>query len=102
MYFIHFTIIGPWEVSPQDALVVGMGVIASESVGSTQVFFRNHLRRFLVPVGDVGASVERMLELLAMGDGVTQAFSEAAANTADYTVEATAQRLVTAATHSVK
>lgn len=95
--FLHFPVIGPWEVSPQDALVAGLALIATESVGSAQVFLNGNLRRFLVPVGDVQASAERMLEVVSLRSSVATVFKGAASRTADYMVDATARRLVSAA-----
>ncbi len=93
---LHLVEVGPWEVSPQDALVAGLGVITSERVGSTEVLLKGPLRRFLVPFGDREATAARMLEL-AGHVGVTELFAEARQRAQTYTVEATARRWVEAA-----
>jgi glycosyltransferase involved in cell wall biosynthesis len=92
--FLHFPVVGPWEVSPQDALVAGMALVATETVGSAQVFLQGDERRFLVPVGDVPATAERMNELVARGERAAETVAVARSRTADYTVEATAARFV--------
>ncbi len=92
--FLHFPVIGPWEVSPQDALVAGMALVATESVGSAEVFFKGSERRFLVPVGDVERSADRMEELVTLGPRAAETVGQARSRTADYTVAATASRLL--------
>lgn len=92
---LHLVSVGPWEVSPQDALVAGLGVITTERVGSAQVFLQGPLRRFLVPFGDRRAAAERMCELAHLHD-VAALFADARARTANHTVEATARRWIEA------
>lgn len=89
--YLHLVAVGPWEVSPQDALVAGLGVIATNNVGSAQVFLRGGLSRFLVPFGDRTTAAERMIEIASTPDIAAQ-FGPARARTLEYTVEATARR----------
>lgn len=92
---LHLVEVDPWEVSPQDALVAGLGVITSERVGSTKVLLEGPLRRFLVPFGDRVTTAARMLELVEHSS-VTELFAEARRSAQAYTVEATARRWVEA------
>lgn len=88
--FLHLVAVEPWGVSPQDALIAGLGLVTSERVGSAQVFLDGELRRFLVPFGNCGAAAERMRELADRRDGA-DLFAAARARTRDYTVDACAR-----------
>lgn len=90
---LHLVAVGPWEISPQDALIAGLGLVASDKVGSAQVFLEGALHRFLVPLGKPDAAAERMRELASRNDTI-DLFAEARARTRDYTVEACARRWV--------
>lgn len=90
--FLHLAAFGPWEVSPQDALAAGLQLMTSDKVGSGRVFLSGPLSRFLVPLGDRSAAVERMLELAQSRDGGVQ-FDPARREVRQYTVEACAERL---------
>ncbi|MBB4200288.1 hypothetical protein GGD83_004117 [Rhodoblastus sphagnicola] len=89
--YLHLVAVGPWEVSPQDALVAGLGLVTTETVGSASVFLRGALRRFLVPFGDRALSAARMREL-AFDPNSAAWFEPARLATGDYTVDATARR----------
>lgn len=89
--FLHLVSVGPWEVSPQDALVAGLGLATTENVGSARVFLKGALQRFLVPFGDRALIAERMRELASNPDSPAW-FAPARALTGDYTVDATARR----------
>jgi glycosyltransferase involved in cell wall biosynthesis len=74
--FLHLAHCEPWGVSPQDALVAGLALITSQSVGSGRVFLTGALSRFLVPSTDILAASERMREI-ANKNFVSDSFSEA-------------------------
>ena len=61
--FLHLAHSEPWGVSPQDALVVGLSLITSHSVGSGKIFLTGALSEFLVASTDVAAASERMREV---------------------------------------
>ncbi|MGJ0507152.1 MAG: glycosyltransferase [Methylocystis sp.] len=91
--FLHLAAVGPWEVSPQDALIAGLSLITSDTVGSGRVFLTDRLARFLVPHGNNAAAIARMTELSARPDAGRQ-FEPAAQSASAYTVEASAGRLL--------
>jgi len=93
--YLHFVAVGPWEVSPQDALAAGLGLITTKNVGSAQVFLKGELARFLVPFGDRAAAAARIIEL-ATERCCTERFAPARGRTSEYTVAACAQRWVDA------
>ena len=62
--FLHFAKQEPWGISPQDALVAGMGLITSDKVGSGICHLSKDLGRFIVPLNDTNVAVERMAELI--------------------------------------
>jgi glycosyltransferase involved in cell wall biosynthesis len=64
--FLHLAKCEPWGVSPQDALVSGMGLIVSNKVGSGIRHLGKELCRFVVPLNDLGGTIDRMEELLAL------------------------------------
>jgi len=66
--FIHLAKNEPWGVSPQDALVAGLGLITSDKVGSGVCHLQNDLNRFVVPINDLSTAVERMIELVQHDD----------------------------------
>lgn len=90
---LHLVEFGPWEVSPQDALVAGLGIITSQNVGSAQVHLRGPARRFLVPFGQREILTSRMLELATHSD-IKYIFEQSIKNVQDFTVDATAKRLL--------
>lgn len=65
--FLHLAKCEPWGMSPQDALVSGMGLIVSNKVGSGVRHLGRDLCRFVVSLNDVDETVERMAELISMG-----------------------------------
>jgi glycosyltransferase involved in cell wall biosynthesis len=73
---VHLPRAGPWEISVPDALLAGMGVIASNVVGSAVVLLQGGLARFLVACGDTEAAGVRMDELCSMSD-VRECFGSA-------------------------
>jgi hypothetical protein len=89
---------GPWEVSPQDALIAGLGVVATDSVGSCQYLLRRDLRRCLVPVGNTEIAAARMGELVEAGAGtVHEMFAPARSIASEFTVRETCRRLLSIA-----
>jgi hypothetical protein len=66
--YVHLPKVGPWEASVPDALLAGLGVIATKTVGSAVVLLRGNLSRFLVNAGDVIETSERMRELCEIDD----------------------------------
>ena len=66
--YIHLPKTGPWEVSVPDALLAGMGIIATKTVGSAISLLRDNLSRYLVDAGDVIGTSERMRELCEIDD----------------------------------
>lgn len=94
--FLHLAAIEPWGISPQDALLAGLGLIVTDRVGSGQVFLDGELSRFVVPFGAEDAIVERMRELAARGGDGYERFLPARAKATDYTAEACARRWVAA------
>ena len=92
--FLHLVGVGPWEVSPQDALIARLGLVTTDGVGSAQVLLQGPLRRFLVPRGNADAAAERMRELASRPHDGQYLFADARARTLDYTVEACARRWV--------
>jgi glycosyltransferase involved in cell wall biosynthesis len=89
--YLHLVSIGPWEVSPQDALVAGLGLVSTNNVGSANVFLKGELARFLVPFGDRASASARMTELVKTPNALEQ-FKPAKLLTEEYTVAATAMR----------
>ena len=65
--FLHLAKCEPWGMSPQDALVAGMGLITSNKVGSGVRHLGKVLSRFVVPLNDINGAVERMAELIGQG-----------------------------------
>jgi glycosyltransferase involved in cell wall biosynthesis len=65
--FLHLAKCEPWGMSPQDALVSGMGLIVSNKVGSGIRHLGKELSRFVVPLNDIDGTVERMAELIRLG-----------------------------------
>lgn len=65
--FLHLAKCEPWGMSPQDALVSGMGLITSNKVGSGVRHLGKELCRFVVPLNDVNGAIERMAELIVLG-----------------------------------
>jgi glycosyltransferase involved in cell wall biosynthesis len=64
--FVHLAKNEPWGISPQDALIAGLGLITSDKVGSGVCHLQTgDLRRFVVPVGDLNLAVDRMIELIS-------------------------------------
>lgn len=63
--FMHLAKSEPWGISPQDALVAGMGLITSDKVGSGICHLKNELSRFVVPINDKNTVTERMVELIS-------------------------------------
>ena len=93
--FVHLAEVGPWEVSPQDALVSGRPIIVSDKVGSGKVLLRGQCQRFAVPFNDECAASLCMEELARQPKSV-HLFDEACLATSDYTVGAVAKRLIDA------
>jgi glycosyltransferase involved in cell wall biosynthesis len=89
--FLHFAEREPWGVSPQDALIAGLGLVTSNRVGAGLVFLEGVLARFVVPLADQAAAVERMIELC---DNPASAalFTAARAKAEGYTVVSCAGR----------
>ena len=77
--FLHFAKSEPWGISPQDALIAGLGLITSDRVGSGICHLNNELSRFVVPLNNIDATVERMSELIACGNS-SELFQSAKAN----------------------
>jgi glycosyltransferase involved in cell wall biosynthesis len=65
--FLHLAKNEPWGISPQDALVAGLGLITSDKVGSGIHHLRDELRRFVLPIDNLSKTVERMIELAEHG-----------------------------------
>ena len=93
--FLHLVDIGPWEASPQDALVAGMGVVVTRQVGSTQVLLDPPLDRFRVSLGDHAQAAARMVEL-ADYDDIGGLFAPAREKALDFTAERVGERLLAA------
>ena len=91
--FLHFAHSEPWGVSPQDALIAGLSLIASEGVGSGKVFLSDALSRFLVVSTDHVIASERMREV-ADANSVTNAFSEAQHHALSYSAQICARQWV--------
>lgn len=91
--FLHFAHSEPWGLSPQDALVAGLSLIASDGVGSGKVFLSGALSRFLVASTDQVEASERMAEV-AEEDFVTSVFSEAQFRAFNHSVQICARRWV--------
>jgi hypothetical protein len=72
-------------------LIAGLGLITSNRVGAGLVFLEDELARFVVPLGDNDAAVERMIELCDYSAGVTL-FAPARAKAEAYTVVSCAKR----------
>jgi hypothetical protein len=81
----------PWGVSPQDALIAGLGLVTSDRVGAGLVFLEGDLARFVVPLSDNAAAVERMIELCDHPAGAAR-FAAARAKAEGYTVVSCASR----------
>ncbi|MEM1298982.1 MAG: glycosyltransferase [Pseudomonadota bacterium] len=91
--FVHFPRFEPWGVSPQDALVAGMGLVAGDTVGSAQCILSGEERRFLVDVDDVDLCAARMGELADLPDP-TSPFAAAHLRAVDFCAEHVAEDLV--------
>jgi glycosyltransferase involved in cell wall biosynthesis len=89
--FLHFAEREPWGVSPQDALIAGLGLVTSDRVGAGLVFLEGDLARFVVPLSDNAAAVERMIELCDHPAGAAR-FAAARAKAEGYTVVSCASR----------
>ncbi len=63
--FVHLAWVGPWEVSPQDALVAKMCLVTSNRVGSGVCHLDGELSRFVVAPDDPLAAAQAMLEASA-------------------------------------
>lgn len=88
--FLHFAKQEPWGISPQDALVAGMGLITSDKVGSSICHLGKGLCRFVVSLNDINVAVERMAELIVHGK-LHDLFQPAKANVLNgYTTESLA------------
>jgi glycosyltransferase involved in cell wall biosynthesis len=66
--FVHLAKNEPWGISPQDALIAEIGLITSEKVGSGVHHLQDKLSRFVVPIGDLTSTAERMIELIGHGN----------------------------------
>jgi len=62
--FLHFAHSEPWGVSPQDALVSGLGLITSNKVGSGLCFLKDNLSKYLVDSSDEINAANLMYELI--------------------------------------
>lgn len=62
--FVHLARCEPWGISPQDALLTGLGLIASNKVGSAVCHLADGLSHFLVPVENVDTATNKMMELI--------------------------------------
>ncbi|PHS21659.1 MAG: hypothetical protein COA84_15440 [Robiginitomaculum sp.] len=91
--FLHFAKIEPWGVSPQDALIAGLGLITSVRVGSAQVHMTGPLNRFLIPLAQTEQYAERMIELSDQEDIYTL-FESARQSAQEFTTAACAERWV--------
>ncbi len=93
--FLHLSKMEPWGVSPQDALISGLNLIASDRVGSAVMLLSSSLKRFCTSL-DSQLIAERMKELASQTEPL-RALDEAKKNATEYTVGATAQRLASLA-----
>ena len=93
--FVHLAETGPWEVSPQDALVAGRPIVVSDKVGSGKVFLRGQCQRFAVPFGDE-CSASLCMEELVRHPSPARLFDDACLAAGEYTVGAVAKRWVDA------
>ena len=89
--FLHFAEREPWGVSPQDALIAGLGLVTSDRVGAGLVFLEGDLARFTVSLADHVAAVERMIELCD-NPASTTLFAAARTKAEGYTVVSCARR----------
>lgn len=89
--FLHFAKVEPWGVSPQDALVAGLGLVASSWVGSANVLLQGPLSRFLVPLENTDEFPRRMIELANHPD-IAGLFEPARNAANEFTVSSCAQR----------
>ncbi|PUE17943.1 glycosyltransferase [Limnohabitans sp. WS1] len=60
--FVHLAWVGPWEISPQDALVAHLGLVTSNCVGSGICHLEDELSRFIVNPDDPVAAARAMNE----------------------------------------
>jgi glycosyltransferase involved in cell wall biosynthesis len=90
--FVHLANREPWGVSVSDALCAGLGVVASDCVGSGREFLQGRLEKYLVPVGRPMVAADLIVELSHCGD-IAAEFASARRVAASYTARATAQRL---------
>ena len=88
--FLHFAQVEPWGVSVQDALLAGLGLVASTKVGSAQVFAQGSLQQFIVPPGHIEQYAQKMTELCELGDACEK-FKSARNAAQDYTASNVAQ-----------
>lgn len=93
---MHLPFIEPWGLSPQDALIAGLGIITTDRVGAAQVLLDGDLKRFMVSPTNAAAAAARMIELAAMPDSAA-IFTPARIAAGEYTSSACASRWIEAA-----
>lgn len=89
--FMHLARREPWGVSPQDALLAGLGLIASNRVGSAVSHLTDTLSHFIVPVDDISTTSDRMMQLI-LHNNIQKLFQPAKARVLnDFTTESVAK-----------
>jgi glycosyltransferase involved in cell wall biosynthesis len=93
--FFQFALCEPWGVSVLDALAAGLGVVASQEVGSAVEVLAacEDLASFTVPFERADMAVSRLDELIGEGK-ISERFAAARRRVLDtYSVDATARRI---------
>jgi hypothetical protein len=80
-------------VSPQDALIAGLGLITSDSVGAGRTLLEGNLARFLIPLHDDDTAAKRMIELCDQPLSASL-FTTARTKAEDYTATSCAMQWV--------
>ena len=88
--YLHFARCEPWGVSPQDALIAGLGIVCSDKVGSASILLQGKLRRYLLQLDQLDDFVSAMANLAEHPD-VAGLFAPARVAAEDFTVAACAR-----------